>query len=116
MADSMYLSNSAYISLKRLIMVSLPGVGSLYFVLWAIFDLPGAEWVLGTFMLVIFVLGVVVQGSSKRYYADNKIGGGEIVILTNDDGKQVYSLDLDDDPENLINLNEVRFQVRKPRN
>lgn len=115
MADSMYLSNSAYISLKRLILVILPGLCSLYFVLWPIFDLPAVEWVLGTFMLIIFALGITLQGSSKRYYADNKIGGGEIVILTNDDGKQVYSLDLDDDPENLINLNEVRFQVRKPR-
>jgi hypothetical protein len=116
MAESMYLSNQAYISLKRLILIILPGLGSLYFVLWAIFDLPAVEWVLGALMLVIFVLGVTLQSSSKRYYADNKIGGGEIVILTNDDGKQVYSLDLDDDPSNLINLNEVRFQVRKPRN
>lgn len=116
MAGTMFLDNRAYIALKTISHVMLPMIGVLYFLLWAFFYLPAVEPVLGTLMMLILFLNLFIRDSSRRYHKYSKIGGGEIVILTNNEGKRVYSLDLDDDPDNLINLDEVRFKVRKPRN
>lgn len=116
MAGTMFFEDRSYQALKRLNMVILPGLGVLFFVLWLLFDLPSVEWGLFAIFAFMFFNGLMLSASSRRYKAFNRIGSGEIVILIKDDGKRVYSLDLDDDPDNLVNLDEVRFKVRKPRN
>ncbi len=61
------MSNKVYDVLKWIALVALPALGTLYFALAGIWDLPWAEQVVGTVTAVDTFLGVILGISSMHY-------------------------------------------------
>jgi hypothetical protein len=61
------MCNKVYDVLKWIAMVVLPALGTLYFALAGIWDLPYAEQVVGTVTAVDTFLGVMLGVSSMHY-------------------------------------------------
>jgi len=63
----MKLSNKAYDIMKFVAQILLPAVGTLYFALAQIWDLPLAEEIVGTITAVDAFLGAVLGISTAQY-------------------------------------------------
>lgn len=69
----MKLPNSVYDVLKFLCTILLPAIGTLYFALAQIWDLPFAEEIVGTLSAIAVFIGAIIGISSMQYYKDGKI-------------------------------------------
>lgn len=63
----MVFSNSLYDKLKWIAQILLPALGTLYFALAKVWNLPYSEQVVGTITAVDTFLGVLLGISSKNY-------------------------------------------------
>lgn len=107
------MANSLYDKLKFIAQVLLPALGTLYFTLAGIWNLPAAESVVGTVVAIDTFLGVILHISTGRYNtATEKSKTGDIVI-TEKDGKKVFSLELTGDPNELEKQPLITFKVVK---
>lgn len=68
----MKFSKNTYDFLKWVAQFLLPAVGTLYFALASIWNLPHGEQVVGTITAVDTFLGVLLGISSNTYYKDLK--------------------------------------------
>lgn len=108
------ITGKLYNALKFLALVALPAVGTLYFTLAGIWGLPAAEEVVGTIVAVDTFLGVILQISSTNY--NSSTAQGTLNIVEDDDGRKVFDLNLDGDPESdLEGMDRVVFRVNKTR-
>lgn len=103
------ITGRLYDQLKFLAQILLPAVGTLYFALAAIWDLPAAEEVVGTIVAVDAFLGVLL-GLSQVQYGKQVVDAGVMRITETETGKN-YSLELEQDPEDLVGMEEARFRV-----
>lgn len=106
----MLLSNRSYEFGKKLVQVILPAIASLYFGLASIWGLPAAEQVVGTIAVITTFLGVCLGISSKTYRELAEFGG-KIVVTETEEGRTLYSLEVDGDPEDIEKLSSVTFKV-----
>jgi DMSO reductase anchor subunit len=65
------MSNKVYDILKQIAMVWLPALGTLYFALAGIWDLPYAEQIVGTITAIDTFLGAIL-GITTVQYKKNK--------------------------------------------
>ena len=63
----MKLSNKLYDVLKWIAMIFLPALGTLYFALAKIWDLPLAEEIVGTLSAIAVFIGAIIGISSAQY-------------------------------------------------
>jgi len=96
-----------YDRLKFVAQIFLPALGTLYFTLAGIWGLPAAEAVVGTIVAIDTFLGVLLHISTSRYSPQS----GTIKV-SNVEGRKVYSLELEGDPEQLDDQKEVVFKVK----
>ena len=68
----MRLSNKMYDSLKWIAMYFLPAVGTLYFALAGIWNLPYGEQIVGSITAVDTFLGVILGISTIQYNKTSK--------------------------------------------
>lgn len=68
----MKLSNKVYDVLKYITQIGLPAIGTLYFALSGIWNLPYAEQIVGTITAVVTFLGVLLGISSANYKKEEK--------------------------------------------
>lgn len=68
----MKLSNKMYDSLKWIAMYFLPAVGTLYFALAGIWNLPYGEQIVGSITAVDTFLGVILGISTIQYNKTSK--------------------------------------------
>ena len=69
----MVFNNSIYDILKWIAQILLPALGTLYFALAKVWNLPYSEQVVGTITAIDTFLGVLLGISSKNYNDDMKI-------------------------------------------
>lgn len=67
------VSNKTYDFLNALVRMVLPGLGTLYFALAAIWDLPHAENVVGTIVAIATFLGVVINLARRGWVVDDEL-------------------------------------------
>jgi hypothetical protein len=107
------MSNDLYNKLKFVAQVLLPALGTLYFTLAGIWDLPKAEEVVGTIVAVDAFLGVILHISTERY--NKELTVGTIHVSQLDSGGKSFTLDVGDaDPEKIDEKEELRFKVENP--
>lgn len=70
-----------------------------------ILDFPATEQVLGIIAIVTTFLGVYLAIGAKSHY------DGDVVVTEKLDGGMRYSLNLNGDPEELANEQEISFRV-----
>lgn len=63
----MKMSNTVYDVIKWIALILLPAIGTLYFALAGIWDLPYAEQVVGTITAVDTFLGALLGIASAQY-------------------------------------------------
>jgi Putative phage holin Dp-1 len=104
------LSDTAYNIAKKIAQIWLPALGSLYFSLAAIWDLPNADQVVGSIVVIDTFLGVVLGISTKVYNDSDAPYDGQMVV-SEDSGKKTFNLNLDSDPAELEGKDKVVFKV-----
>lgn len=110
------MSAALYDKLKFVSQILLPALGTLYFALAGIWGLPAAEQVVGSIVAIDAFLGVVLQISTNNYQTSNARFDGNLVISEDKTGRQLYSLELNDDPElNLATKDAITFRVNQPK-
>lgn len=101
-----------YDYIKWTAQVLLPGLGTLYVALAALWGLPAPEAVAGSILAIDTFLGVILGISQKNY--GKQVAGGTMNVYPKSEGGMTYSLVLDGDPVELVDKEEVRFKVEKP--
>jgi len=69
----MKMSNKTYDILKFIAQILLPAIGTLYFALARIWDLPLAEQIVGTITAIDAFLGAILGISTMKYNKDSQI-------------------------------------------
>lgn len=69
------MKSKTYDVLKEIALIWLPALGSLYFAIAGIWNLPYAEQIVGTIAAVDTFLGAVLKISSNNYY--KRLSNGE---------------------------------------
>lgn len=108
------LSDQQYHTLNILAMVVFPAIGTLYFALAKIWGLPDATEVVGSIVAIDAFLGVLVKAGEASYDQSGARFGGAINVSQQAE-KTVYTLELDHDPEELVDRDHVTFKVKKPK-
>jgi hypothetical protein len=115
--SGLYLNDKVYAFGKRLSLVILPAVSSLYFALGNIWGFPKIEEVVGTIACVEIFIGAVLGFSSVNYDKTHAAPGvaydGQIVVTQTEEGKKVFSLEFDGDPQNIDQQDSITFKVAK---
>lgn len=93
------ITGKTYDFLKFCALVAFPSLGTFYFALAGIWGFPAAEQVVGTIVAVDAFLGVILQISSTKYASSDAQFDGDVHVSTDGQGRYVYSLELNDDPE-----------------
>jgi Putative phage holin Dp-1 len=109
------LTNEVYDKLKHLAQIGLPAAGTLYFTLAQLWGLPNAEAVVGTIMAIDAFLGILLGYATKSYNNSAAKYDGTIEIEETED-RQLFSLNLNGDPENLNKQKQVVFKVSSTKN
>jgi hypothetical protein len=105
------LSNKLYDALNNLVKLVLPAVGTLYFSLAAVWDLPHGEQVVGSLAAIATFFGVVLAFARKAW-GDGM--DGSLVIDQSNPDTDVYSLEVNTPFEDLANSEVVYLKVVKP--
>lgn len=110
----MIISSKLYDFLKPVSTIVLPAIATLYLALSQIWGLPAANQVVQTVTAVDLFLGAIMALSSRAYNAqpsDNPVVGS-LASTTNEDGKKLYSLVVNGDPEKVLDgQTQVTFTV-----
>lgn len=105
------MSDAAYNRLKFFALILLPALGALYFGLAQIWHLPKAEEVVGTVAVLDTFLGVLVRYAAESFNKSDAKYIGEITPEVTEDGRKVFSLDLNTQPDVIEKKSEVVFKV-----
>lgn len=105
-----FLSDRQHKVLKFVAQILLPAIGTLYFGLAAIWNLPSPEKVIGTITVIDTFLGVLL-GLSSNAYAKSETRYAGTIKVTDGVDKKLYSLELNDQPETLEAKSEAIFKI-----
>lgn len=100
------LDNKTYDILKWVAQLLLPAMGTLYFALAGIWNLPYGEQVLGTITAIDTFLGVILGLSQTNYQ-----GEGTLTVDISNPKKDVYSLNMDIPIEECMNKKYLTLKV-----
>lgn len=106
-------NSKLYDFLKWLAQIALPGLGAAYFSLAGIWDLPDANKVVGTIVVVDTFLGVLLGLSTRAYNASDARFDGEIQVEERADGGKMANMVVEGDPEKALEKDELIFRVNK---
>lgn len=105
------ITGKLYDRLKWLAQVVLPALGTLYFTVGGIWDLPSVSEVVRSIVAFDLFLGVILGVSQVNY--NKQVAGGEVKVKDTEEGGQMFTLELDGDPTKLPDMKEARFKVVK---
>lgn len=111
-SSNVWLSNRAYDRLKFLTQIVLPGLGTLYFALAVLWDLPKPEEVVGTIVAFTAFLGLFLGASSKQYKNSDARFDGAIVISPHPEDVNASNVNVQVDRASLEQKDEVTVRVK----
>jgi hypothetical protein len=112
-ADSgIVLTGKAYDYTKFAALILFPALATLYFALAQIWGVPNADKIVGSITSLDTFLGILLGLSTASYNASDAAYDGQMNVVSKDD-KLTYSLELNDDVEDLPNKGSVTFKVNK---
>lgn len=105
------VSSRTYDNLKTVVQLVIPTIAVVYYVCAVIWNFSNARFVLGVFVSTLLLLGVFLRIAKKIYNDSDAQYGGSIEIEQTPDGKKLYSLVLNGDPEEIDKMTSVIFKV-----
>lgn len=106
------LGDRSYQVMKHLVQVVLPALGTLYFALEQIWDIPLGLEVVGTITAICTFLGISLGISTHAYHKSDAKYDGRIVVHE-DDHKKNFQVVLKQDPDTIDQSKEILFRVDK---
>jgi Putative phage holin Dp-1 len=108
------LSDTLYNYLKKLVTIGLPALGTLYFVLSGVWNLPNPEGVVGSLAAVTAFLGSFLHLSTASYTATQTPVVGDLVVEDHptEDGKKILVAHLDSDPQTVAGMDKATFNIK----
>jgi hypothetical protein len=106
-----FLSDNVYTKLRIFVEILLPAFSTLYFTLAQIWGFPNPEKVVGSLAAVTTFLGLILRSARRSYNKSDAKYDGHLNVVE-EDGKQVFSLDLMSDPEKLADKKDILFKVK----
>lgn len=105
------LGNTSYDIAKDVVTLYIPGAGTLYSALAAIWDWGFSNEVVGTAAAVATFLGIILKVSSNRFQNLPVQYNGEVLINTTDPMEETMKLVVDEDFQSLQAKDEIRLKV-----
>lgn len=106
-----FLSNTAYDVFKWVALIFLPALGTAYYSLAVLWNLPKPNEVVGTITIIDTFLGVCVGLASNNYQKSGADTDGKMIVDTTHPDKDVYRLDLFTPIDKLPEQKKVTFKV-----
>lgn len=106
------MGDRTYQIMKHMTQVVLPALGTLYFALEQIWDIPLGLEVVGTITAICTFLGISLGISTHAYNKSDAKYDGRIIVQE-DDHKKNYQLVLKNDPDTIDRSKEILFKVDK---
>lgn len=111
-------SSAAYDKLKFIAQIVLPAVGTLYFSLSDLWNLPYALQVVGTITAVDLFLGTILGFSTSQYYKQGANFDGDVNYISEEDGGRVR-FEFDKDPAEVIEdepgKHSMEFRIQRQK-
>ena len=104
------ISDTTYDNLRRTGEYVLPALAAFYFGLSQIWGFPYGEEVVGSIALLNIFLGVVIGAFRSKYNNSDAKYDGEMIV-SEDDERKLYRLELNEDVESLDDKKEISFKV-----
>lgn len=102
------LSNTTYDLFQRFVRLVLPAIGTLYFTVAEIWDLPYGAQVVATVTAIALFLGVLLTWASSSFEPPTD---GDILIQPNGDGTSTLHLAPNEEPSGLLRSRTATFAV-----
>jgi hypothetical protein len=107
-----WISNRVYDALKNITQLWLPAFGTLYLTLATQWDLQKPEAVAASCLALATFFGIVLRVSNNSYVSKGLGQVGAIVVTQPTPDSLSYSLELDGDPADLKDMDQVTFRVQ----
>lgn len=104
------MNNRTYLTTKHLVQVVLPALGTLYFTVASIWNLPYADEVVGTLAAIALFLGLALGVSKKQY--DNSDAAYDGTAIYSED-RDVPLMEFNEPFENLEGNKSINLKVQK---
>lgn len=105
------LTDKQYNTLKWLVGIVIPAIGTLYFGVAKIWNLPAGEQVLGTLIVTQAFLGAILGISTKRYKDSDARFDGTLHTAETPQ-KKIVSVETNLHPDDLAKKDEVLLKVK----
>jgi hypothetical protein len=108
------LSDAWYTRLEYLGRIVLPAFATLYLALSSLWKFPAGPEVVGTIVAVDTFLGLFLGYASAQYDKSEVKFDGSLDVTQAPDGLKTFSLNLNGEPESLMDKSQVVFKVLPP--
>jgi hypothetical protein len=107
------MNSKTYDRLKQVAQIWLPGLGTLYFTMANLWNLPASEEIVGSIVAIDAFLGLVLHISTQGYNAIGQYDGTCHVMTSEDGTKKTFQLVMNDDPsgEGFENKPSISFKI-----
>lgn len=110
------LSNQLYDTLRGLVELVIPGIGTLYAAIAILWGLPYAEQVVGTAAALSVFGGVLLKVSRSQYKSTEADKDGSIDVFSTDGDTQLGKLSFNVSSEDIAGKNTLVLKVNNLNN
>lgn len=105
------LTNQVYDTIKNVVIIVIPAVSTFYLTIAKLWDLPGAEAVVGTLGALALLLGSLLKLSKRSYDVSDEKYDGEIILKTTEQGRVVQRVEANGTFDEIAAKGEVLYKV-----
>lgn len=110
-AQGFILGEKWYNRGKWVVMLLLPAFSTLYVTIGALWGLPYIQQVVGTSSALALFFGTLLGVSSKTYNNSDARFDGDMVLETNEDGRKLYTIALNEDVNHLDDKKQIVLKM-----
>ena len=106
------MGDKLYHTTKWAVQIAIPAFATLYFTLGDVWGWPNTGEVTATSAAICTFLGACL-GISTHQYSNSDARFDGVMRVNKNEGRQLYDLELNQDPLNLASKKEITFKVDK---
>ena len=111
-SNLLIMNDKLYHTTKWAVQIAIPAFATLYFTLGGLWGWPNTDEVTGTSAAICTFLGACL-GVSTHQYSNSEARFDGVMRVNKNEGRQLYDLELNQDPLNLASKKEITFRVDK---
>lgn len=111
-SNPLIMNDKLYLTTKWAVQIAIPAFATLYFTLGDLWGWPNTGEVTATSAAICTFLGACL-GISTHQYSNSDARFDGVMRVNKNEGRQLYDLELNQDPLNLAAKKEITFRVDK---